>query len=107
MNEALVIGAGIVGVSTALALQERGWTVTVIDRKEPGCETSFGNAGILQREAVAPYAMPLGPGFLLGVLLGRRNDVRARWRELAWQAGALVRYGSTRPRAPCPPVGGL
>jgi len=93
MKEALVIGAGIVGVSTALALQERGWTVTVIDRKEPGSETSFGNAGILQREAVAPYAMPLGPGFLLGVLLGRRNDVRARWRELALQAGALLRYG--------------
>jgi D-amino-acid dehydrogenase len=33
---ALVLGAGMVGVSCALALQKRGLNVTLIDRKAPG-----------------------------------------------------------------------
>ena len=41
-----VIGAGIVGLSTALGLQRLGLSVTLIDRDEPGSGTSFGNAGV-------------------------------------------------------------
>ncbi len=37
----------MVGVSCALALQKRGIAVTLIDRKAPGRETSYGNAGVL------------------------------------------------------------
>jgi len=37
---ALVLGAGMVGVSCALSLQKRGFAVTLIDRREPGRETS-------------------------------------------------------------------
>jgi len=42
-----VIGAGSIGISTALHLQQRGWDVTLIDRKAPARETSYGNAGII------------------------------------------------------------
>ncbi|MGO7421559.1 FAD-dependent oxidoreductase, partial [Rhizobium ruizarguesonis] len=49
-KNAIVLGAGIVGVSTAIHLQRRGRQVTLIDRKDPGNETSFGNAGLIQRE---------------------------------------------------------
>ena len=42
---ALVIGAGVVGVSCALHMQRRGLKVTLIDRGEPGEAASFGNAG--------------------------------------------------------------
>lgn len=44
-QDAIVLGAGIVGVSVALHLQQRGWQVTLIDRQGPGEATSFGNAG--------------------------------------------------------------
>ena len=46
-REIIVIGAGMVGVCTALALQKKGLQVTLIDSSEPGTETSFGNAGII------------------------------------------------------------
>ena len=44
-RSALVLGAGVVGVCCALSLQTRGFDVTLIDRREPGSETSYGNAG--------------------------------------------------------------
>src|SRR5690606_19326472 len=54
----LVLGGGMVGSCAALHLAQRGHAVTLIDRREPGRETSYGNAGIIQREAVEPYAFP-------------------------------------------------
>ena len=45
--QTLVLGAGIVGVSTALHLQARGRQVILIDRDEPGSGTSHGNACLL------------------------------------------------------------
>ena len=57
-RRAIVVGAGIVGVCTALELQRRDWRVTIIDRLEPGKGCSFGNAGILAAQAVVPVAVP-------------------------------------------------
>ena len=57
-EQAIVIGAGMVGVSVAWHLQQQGMQVTLIDRKLPGEETSYGNAGLIQREAVFPHAFP-------------------------------------------------
>lgn len=92
MTDVLVLGGGMVGVSTALALQERGHVVTLIERGAPGRETSFGNAGIIQTEAVEPYAMPLDLRSLWRI--GTRRSVDVRWtpRDLAAQARALWRY---------------
>ena len=53
-----VIGAGIVGTSTALALRKRGADVTLIDRGEPGSGCSAGNSGAVSPASVAPLAMP-------------------------------------------------
>ena len=47
-----VIGGGIVGVAAALKLQLDGHKVRLIDRKEPGRETSYGNAGVLSDSLV-------------------------------------------------------
>jgi len=53
----VVIGAGIVGVTTAYEFAERGHEVTLIDRREgAGLETSFANGGQLGASEVAPWA---------------------------------------------------
>ena len=92
MKTAIVLGAGMVGVSTALALTDRDWDVTLVDRKAPGQETSFGNAGIIQAEAVEPYAMPRTLREVFNIVTGRSNDVHYSWAELPFHAGALFRY---------------
>ena len=53
-----VIGAGIVGICCACYLQRSGYQVTLIDREEPGMQTSFGNAGGISPGSVAPIGMP-------------------------------------------------
>ena len=88
----LVIGAGMVGTCTALHLQQRGFEVTLVERRAPGLETSFGNAGLIQREAVEPYAFPREAGFVLNAALGRGADVHWHARGLWQMAGSLLRY---------------
>ncbi|WP_028725786.1 NAD(P)/FAD-dependent oxidoreductase [Paracoccus zeaxanthinifaciens] len=92
MAEILVLGAGMVGVTTALSLQERGHDVTIIERNVPGRETSYGNAGLIQTEAVEPYAMPLAPGALLQIAMGRGFDVKWTPSGLMSQMGAVWSY---------------
>lgn len=92
MAEVLVLGAGMVGVTTALALQERGHDVIIVDRNSPGRETSYGNAGLIQTEAVEPYAMPLAPGALLQIAMGRGYDVKWNIPGLLDQTWAVLSY---------------
>lgn len=92
MPSALVLGAGMAGVGIALQLQRRGWSVTLADRKLPGLETSYGNAGIIQAEAVEPYPMPRDFSMLAAIALGRTNDVHYEWRALIDQGRALFGY---------------
>ncbi len=88
----LVLGAGMVGTCTALHLQQRGFEVTLVDRRAPGLETSFGNAGLIQREAVEPYAFPREAGFVLNAALGRGAEVHWHLRGLWQMARPLLRY---------------
>jgi D-amino-acid dehydrogenase len=88
----IVLGAGMVGTCTALHLQSRGHTVTLVDRRAPGQETSHGNAGLIQRESVQPYAFPRELPFLLDVALGRGAEVNWHARALPRMAGALWSY---------------
>lgn len=90
--DTLVLGAGMVGVSIAAHLQQRGLSVALIDRKAPGNETSFGNAGLIQREGVYPYAFPRGLGTLLGYAGNRALDVRYHPGAMFKLAPFLWRY---------------
>jgi len=89
--DVIVLGAGMVGISCALHLQRKGRSVAVLDRRAPGLETSYGNAGLIQREA-EPYALPRDPSFLLCGALNQRIDVRYHPSAVLHQAGALFSY---------------
>ncbi|QJQ95419.1 MULTISPECIES: FAD-binding oxidoreductase [Halomonadaceae] len=91
-REILVLGAGMVGTSIAFHLARRGHSVTLVDRRPPGEETSFGNAGIIQREAVQPHAFPRDMTTLLQVLPNRRIDIRYHPRGMLAAAGPLFQY---------------
>jgi len=85
-SDVIVLGAGIVGIGLALNLQEKGRSVTLIDRSGPGEGTSFGNAGLIQREAVKPYSFPDDPLTLLQAALNMRVDS-------SYQLGSLGTVG--------------
>ncbi len=76
-----VIGAGIVGVSTALHLLMRGLKVVMIDRRAPGEETSYGNAGLIETVRVLPYDFP-SPNQIMKIALGRDISARMRYADL-------------------------
>jgi D-amino-acid dehydrogenase len=92
MKNAIVLGAGMAGVGIALNLQRRGWSVVLVDRGEPGRETSYGNAGLIQSEAVEPYPMPRDLRSLAAIALGRTNDVRYDLLAMPQHVGPLLRY---------------
>lgn len=89
---AIIIGAGIVGLATALHLQRRGVAVTVIDRKGPAAGASFGNGGILTSQGFVPVS---GPGLarsVPGMWLDRKGPLFIRKRDLPGMAGFFARY---------------
>jgi glycine/D-amino acid oxidase-like deaminating enzyme len=55
---AIVLGAGVAGLSTALYLQRSGIGVAVIDPLPPAGGASFGNAGLLSPDTAVPIALP-------------------------------------------------
>jgi D-amino-acid dehydrogenase len=73
--DVLVLGAGMVGVSIAVHLQERGKAVVLIDRRPPGEEASYGNGGLVQREAVFPHPFPRALAELWRIGRNRSVDV--------------------------------
>ncbi len=87
-----VIGAGIVGVSTALWLQRDGHDVILIDKAGPGEGASFGNGGILASCSVVPVTVP-GLFFKApGMLLSADGPLFLRWSYLPKLAPWLLRY---------------
>lgn len=76
-----VIGGGIVGICSALSLQESGLRVRLIDKGNPGQATSFGNAGVISPWSILPHSMP---GFWKNI----PKLMLTRWRPLSVRAGA-------------------
>lgn len=70
-----IVGAGIVGLSTALWLQRAGCRVTLIDRQGPGEGTSSGNAGVFADYGRVPFASMAQLRQLPGQLLDRQSPL--------------------------------
>jgi D-amino-acid dehydrogenase len=90
--DSIVLGAGIVGVSIALHLQMRGLSTVLVDRRGAGEETSYGNAGLIQREGVMPHAFPQGLADLLRYGVNDRTDMHYHLAALPRLAPFLARY---------------
>ena len=88
----LVVGAGIVGVSTALRLQRRGVAVTIVDSRLPGDGTSYGNAGVLATGSILPVTMPGLLKKVPGMLTDPLGPLYLRWSYLPKMAGWLRQY---------------
>ncbi len=86
-----VIGAGIIGVTSAYYLRQQGLEVTVVERNSGVAqETSFANAGVIAPGYIAPWAQPGMPSKVLVNLFARESAVvlrprfdLAQWRWLA------------------------
>ncbi|MBN8962930.1 MAG: FAD-binding oxidoreductase [Rhizobiales bacterium] len=73
--DVMVLGAGMVGVSAALHLQKRGRDVVLIDKHgAAGEETSYGNAGLIERASVFPYMFPRDLTHILRYALNRSTE---------------------------------
>jgi D-amino-acid dehydrogenase len=88
-----VIGAGIIGVTTAFELAQDGHAVTVFERRGSVAEeTSFANAGVVAPGYVTPWAAPGMPAKVLKHLLSRHAPVRLAWPMAPGQLGWLWRW---------------
>jgi D-amino-acid dehydrogenase len=90
--DVVVLGAGVVGVCCAIQLQSRGRSVLLVDRRSPGYETSFGNAGLVQREGVFPYGFPHNFKALFRYGFNRAIDARYHLLALPKIAPFLWKY---------------
>ena len=91
-SDIVVIGAGIVGVSTAIWLQRSGVSVTLVDRDEPGSATSFGNAGILASASVVPVFTPGILRKVPGMVLNPNKPLFLKWSHLPRLLPFLYKY---------------
>lgn len=90
--EVAVVGAGIVGVSTAIWLQRDGYSVTLIDRLGPGEGTSHGNAGVLASNSIVPVTTPGLWKKAPGMLLDPDGPLFLKWSYLPRMLPWLVKY---------------
>jgi D-amino-acid dehydrogenase len=103
--DVIVLGAGIVGVSSAYAARQRGLSVMLVDRREPGSETSYGNAGILSSGSIFPLNQPSLfaslPKYLSNRHAALRWDVGWALKNPNWIVRFLAsgRTSQTKPRA--------
>ena len=88
----VVIGAGIIGATTALVLQRDGFTVTLVDKGAPGMECSYGNGGAISPDFCVPASLP---GMLKRVprwFADPLGPLVVRWRRLPVALPWLLRW---------------
>src|SRR6201995_1345821 len=91
-TDVIVLGAGIVGTAAALHLAKRGLAVALVDRRPPGEETSYGNAGVIEGNTLFPHAFPSGFGHLLRIALKQAPEANYHLSFLPQVAPWLMAY---------------
>lgn len=88
----VVIGAGIVGVSTAIWLQRDGHKVVLIDREGPAAGTSYGNGGVVVPSGIVPINSPGLIKKAPGMLMRSESPLFMHWPYLPRMLPWLMRY---------------
>lgn len=87
-----IVGGGVIGIATALCLQDAGMSVILIDRDAPGAGCSSGNASVI----ASSFVLPLSSfSHILGapkMLMDRMAPLSLPWRHLANYAPWLWRF---------------
>ncbi len=99
--DTLVLGGGVIGVTTAWYLAQRGFEVTVIDREAgPALETSYANAGQVSPGYSTPWAAPGIPIKAAKWMFQRHAPLAIRpdgtWFQLRWLAAMLANCRADR-----------
>jgi len=92
IRQAVVVGAGVIGINVALALRQRGFAVTVVDERGPGLGTSFGNAGCIATAEITPISMPGLIWQVPRMLMDPLGPLAIRWSYLPKLAPWLWRF---------------
>ena len=88
-----IVGAGIIGVTTAWEMAADGHEVTVFERRGAAAEeASFANAGVVAPGYVTPWAAPGMRGKVLRSLLSTHGAIKLRWPIAARDVGWMSRW---------------
>ncbi|WP_235019444.1 NAD(P)/FAD-dependent oxidoreductase [Tabrizicola flagellatus] len=87
-----VIGAGVIGLTVALELIDRGHEVTLVDPGQPGMGTSYGNAGTIAGYATSPVGTPDVLRSLPALLFSKTSPLAIRHRALPSLMPWLMRF---------------
>ncbi|WP_311970592.1 FAD-dependent oxidoreductase [Pseudomonas baltica] len=102
-RDTYVLGAGVIGITTAYYLAKAGREVTVVDRQpESANETSFANAGLIALGQSYTWASPKAPKILLKSLFQEGQALRLKLsadpQMWAWAAKFLSNCNAERSR---------
>ena len=105
-TDAIVLGAGIVGVSIALHLAKRGLSVALVERAGVGEQTSYGNSGVIEGSTMLPPAFPARFWALMRVAPKQASEATYHLSALPQVAPWLVALRATpRPGSTVGPGG--
>lgn len=90
--EIAVIGAGVVGVATALWLRRQGYQVLLLEREAIAAGASYGNAGTLAPYGVMPIAQPSLLGAIPSLLFSKESPFVINWARLPRLMPWLLRF---------------
>ena len=92
MTEVTVIGGGIIGVCSALALQREGIATTLIERGSIGGEATFGNCALMALSEIVPLAKPGIMKKLPGWILNPEGPLAIRPSHIPTALPWLLRF---------------
>ena len=98
-DKVTILGAGAVGICTALSLAERGVPTRLIDRADPGQETTFGNAGVISPWSFIPQSLPGTWKKLPTLLMGKYRPLSVKgsyWPKMVPWGLTFLKNGTTR-----------
>lgn len=96
-NHAIVVGAGIAGITTACSLAKRGWTVDIIERNEAIAQAGSGNplGIVLPRISIGDSAERAFYDAAFLKTLRELKRLKQQYPKLDWQQGGVLQLGST------------